>query len=51
VFDMDKCDICGKFRKPEELNYKFSPDNHFSSEDSYYECVYCDKKQDNNNGR
>lgn len=48
---MNKCDICGKFRKFEELIHRFSPDNHFSSEDSYHECIYCIKKEDNNNGQ
>lgn len=48
---MNKCDICGKFRKYEELIHRFSQDTHFSSEDSYHECIYCVKKQENNNGR
>ncbi len=47
---MNKCDICGKFRKYEELKHKFTPDNHFSSEDSWYECVYCSNKEEKNNG-
>lgn len=48
---MNRCDVCGKFRKDEEVIHKFTPDSHFSSEDNYYECVYCVKKEDSNNGR
>jgi hypothetical protein len=44
---MDRCDICGKFRKHEELIHRFTPDSYFSSEDSYYECVFCSKNKNN----
>lgn len=41
---MYRCDICGKFRKLEHLDFKFTPDNAFSGEDSYTICIKCIEK-------
>ena len=38
---MNKCDICGKFRSYADLRHRFTPDNHFSGEESYIECFEC----------
>lgn len=38
-----KCDCCGKYRKYDELHYHYIADTHYTSEDSYYSCIYCDK--------
>lgn len=42
---MNKCEICGKFRKWKELIPHFTPDTPFNSEDSWFECKKCLKKE------
>lgn len=38
---MNKCVECGKFRKWEDLQLFFTPDNHFSEEESFRVCKFC----------
>lgn len=46
---MNRCAICNKFRKWEELTYKeydyAERDSCYSNIDEWYECKYCLKKQ------
>ena len=37
---MNRCDICGKFRKWDELHAKGSID-YMGNEDDWYECLKC----------
>lgn len=36
-----RCDVCGKFRREEDLRHQFMPDSHYGPEDSYWECLTC----------
>lgn len=43
----NKCDICGKFRKWDDLkSVVWSVDSDYSSEDVGYECSFCLNKQE-----
>lgn len=42
---MNKCVICGLFRKWKELVGNHIPDSAYSYEQTYYECRPCLKKQ------
>ena len=42
-----KCGHCGKFiahKKLKKAKYIFTPDSHYSIEESYYVCYKCSKK-------
>lgn len=40
-----KCNICGKFRKEEDLHSAGEPDSHFGPEDFYWICIFCIEKE------
>lgn len=42
---MNKCVICGKFKKWKDLILKLISDTHFTSECSWYECKLCIRKE------
>jgi hypothetical protein len=35
---MNRCDVCGKFRKWEDLSQEYIPASHLSDEEIYFEC-------------
>lgn len=55
---MNKCNICGKFRKWQELEEFtqgfWNADYDEADQKEWYECIYCEKQennQENNYGR
>lgn len=42
-----KCDICGKFRNYNDLNHHFIPDSEISIEENWFECKFCEEKENN----
>ena len=46
---VNKCVVCGKFRKFEELDFHWEPDTHFNSEQTWAECKMgfgCQKEEE-----
>lgn len=42
---MNKCQIFGKFKKLDELQFCHIPDSIFGGEDNWYECLKCNKEK------
>jgi len=36
-----RCDICGQFKKLDDLRTFFTPDTHFTSEEIWHKCREC----------
>ena len=42
---LNKCDICGKFKKWEELDFIITtPESYYTTEDGYNICINCEKE-------